>query len=157
MRIINRHTAHMEGSRVVGHVGVDFRKCYPDQMVIAIADGFVESVMEEVPGDENATGLIVSISHKMPAGTGRKRKAFWYAHLKEVRVKERDFVRRGEVIGQFWSSPDGGWIDHVHLEYAPYQRSLALQDPLPGISVCWTGSAAPGELVFPVQCDQFEP
>jgi hypothetical protein len=70
-----------------------------------------------------------------------------YVHVTNVKVVDRQRVKRGEVIGDVWESSSEIWPPHVHLEILD---DLNL-DPLQDLDGC-ISDAPQDALVFPVDC-----
>lgn len=107
--------------RFPGHEGTDFAVPVGTP-VRACADGKVTRVDTDHPNDpENYPyGNQVRIEHQL-GGTLYKT---FYAHLSSVRVREDQWVRRGEVIGR---SGDTGNVTGPHLHLA-FKRRGELKD-----------------------------
>lgn len=150
LRIIGKHRpARTPSGKVVGHIGVDFAVCEGGH-VIAIGDGIVGGVGGEDP-DPEGTGGSLSIFHFVP-GRGRVNVTYQYAHVINIRVREEEHVKRGQIIGDVWVStnPDLRLEPHVHLHMlgpAPVEQ----EDPLSFLAGCMS-QVTSDALIYPVEC-----
>ncbi|MBF0132871.1 MAG: M23 family metallopeptidase [Magnetococcales bacterium] len=81
--------------------------------VVAPADGIVEFAgLQSI----QSYGTLITLRHEYGFRT-------CYAHLAEVRVKEGDFVRRGDIIG-FSGSSGRSSGPHLHYEVRFFRRTL---------------------------------
>jgi murein DD-endopeptidase MepM/ murein hydrolase activator NlpD len=146
-RIGNRHLPH--GNRGEYHVGVDFNAC-AGKSVIAIGNGRVSRV---ALGDENGKGDVVIIDHSLSSGALI---SVMYAHVRALRVRPGDEVRRGQTVGDVWIPEVGRhgfekWTPHVHLALLSARAPVEQLDPLDLVKRCLS-EATQAELVFPVDC-----
>ena len=102
------------------HQGVDI-KAARWTPVLAASDGFIERLRE---------GGNAGLSIYLRAGDGKQ---YFYAHLEEYAVAERDVVRAGDVIGYVGDSGNAKrTTPHLHFEIMTGKRESV--DPLPYLS-----------------------
>lgn len=77
-----------------------------------------------------------------------------YAHLADVRVEERTFVERGDVLGLVWGGEDDGWTPHVHLQFCTDGRCAPdhVVDPLRYALVCNSNWNEDRQFIYPLRC-----
>jgi murein DD-endopeptidase MepM/ murein hydrolase activator NlpD len=101
------------------------------EALVAVADGVVVSVMDEVP--ENLPGRAPALPITLANTTGNKvvldigeGHYAHYMHLKDgsLRVKAGDRVRRGQALGVIGNSGDS-FLPHLHFEVTTSPAALA--------------------------------
>lgn len=143
LRIGKRHTP--SGDWKDRHFGTDFNAC-GNAHAVAIAEGEVSSVYI---GDK---GTLVVIYHTRANGYVVRAQ---YSHLNDVKLREGDWVKRGQSLGQIWTPqtrPDRrpDWSPHVHLSLLG-GVPLELLDPLKFVEDCLSTSVE-DHWVYPVSC-----
>ena len=99
-----------QGIDIIGPVGTE---------IIAIADGHVLAAEEE-----SCWGLTIMIDHSF---SGKKPLIALYGHLDEILVNEKDFVKRGQLIGRLGDKATKRkctyGIRHLHLQLGRKARA----------------------------------
>lgn len=115
--------------------------------MLAITDGKVMYV-SKIEGDEyTGAGRLLTVIHTLPVKNVLV--IYKYAHLANIRVARGDVVKRGQVIGEVWttSNPTSDWKPHVHLEWT----NTPIRDPLLNLSGC-VSKAPLNAVIYPVRC-----
>jgi hypothetical protein len=143
-RILNRYVPRTGGHYDTGgHYGVDFVVC-PRESIVAISDGLVTYVQA---GRPSGTGGLVVILHDV----GHGHQMYEYVHLINIRISERDHVRRGEILGDAWRpNNELEWVPHVHLEHLNRKLPLERLDPMEVLTGC-PSKVSKGP-TYPVSC-----
>jgi hypothetical protein len=94
----------------------------------AMPDDGVEALLHGVAGDVNV-----------------------YEHLSNIVVSENTEIKRGDRIGDAWTSLSFYWTPHVHLELLNRSLQRADRDPLRYLRGC-RSEVSIAELIYPVSC-----
>jgi murein DD-endopeptidase MepM/ murein hydrolase activator NlpD len=142
--------------RLEPHDGVDIALSNVGDVVIASADGIVDSVAELA-----GYGTRVVIHHnRLPAEVGPAYLTV-YVHLRSSSVRQGDHIKRGDEVGRVGLFLHSGGVVHVHwmLCHGRCEQKADkpnTRDPLSRSAGCFRrGKAYPPDrlvLTYPVRC-----
>lgn len=137
------------------HDGVDLAASEGEH-AIASADGLVVGASFDA-----IYGYTIKIRHDEPLDFfGKRRFVFTsYTHLKSIRVKVGDAVRRAEPLGVVGEFPASGGVSHLHWTLCKSSDCVGTAtnvDPIPFTVGCYAAghsySSEALELTYPLDC-----